>query len=66
MDYTIFRFFNTYGPFQSTDFVMSKFIKKALKNDDITIYGDGMQTEHFVIVMITLMHVWQHLKMINV
>ena len=47
LDYTIFRFFNTYGPFQSTDFVMSKFIKKALKNDDITIYGDGMQTRTF-------------------
>src|ERR1700709_2336364 len=26
LDYTIFRFFNTYGPKQSTDFVVSKFI----------------------------------------
>lgn len=47
LDYTIFRFFNTYGPFQSTDFVMSKFIKKALKNEDITVYGDGLQTRTF-------------------
>jgi nucleoside-diphosphate-sugar epimerase len=47
LDYTIFRFFNTYGPKQSTDFVMSKFIRAALKNEDITIYGDGSQTRTF-------------------
>lgn len=47
LDYTIFRFFNTYGPKQSTDFVMSRFIKAALKNKDITIYGDGTQTRTF-------------------
>ncbi len=47
IDYTIFRFFNTYGPKQSKDFVMSKFIAKALKNEDITIYGDGTQTRTF-------------------
>ena len=47
LNYTIFRFFNTYGPKQSTDFVLSKFIRAALKNEDITIYGDGMQTRTF-------------------
>lgn len=47
LDYTIFRFFNTYGPNQSTDFVMSKFIRSALKNEDITLYGDGLQTRTF-------------------
>ncbi|RLD63267.1 MAG: epimerase [Bacteroidetes bacterium] len=47
LDYTIFRFFNTYGPKQSKDFVISKFVLKALKNDDITIYGDGKQTRTF-------------------
>lgn len=47
LDFTIFRFFNTYGPIQSTDFVMSKFIKAAIKNEDITIYGDGSQTRTF-------------------
>ena len=29
LNYTIFRFFNTYGPKQSTDFVMSKFLRAA-------------------------------------
>ncbi|MBD0405380.1 NAD-dependent epimerase/dehydratase family protein [Flammeovirga sp. EKP202] len=47
LDYTILRFFNTYGPKQSTDFVMSKFIDAALKNEPITIYGDGSQTRTF-------------------
>jgi UDP-glucuronate decarboxylase len=47
LEYTIFRFFNTYGPKQSTDFVMSKFLEAALANKDITIYGDGSQTRTF-------------------
>lgn len=47
LDYTVFRFFNTYGPKQSIDFVMSRFINLALKNEDITIYGDGKQTRTF-------------------
>ena len=50
LDYTIFRFFNTYGPNQTTDFVMAKFIALALKNKDITIYGDGSQTRTFCYV----------------
>jgi len=47
MDFTIFRLFNTYGPKQSTDFVISKFIAAATKDKDITIYGDGSQTRTF-------------------
>lgn len=47
LEYTIFRFFNTYGPKQSKDFVISKFISRALKNEDITVYGDGSQTRTF-------------------
>ena len=50
LDYTIFRFFNTYGPNQSTDFVMSKFIRAALKDEDITLYGDGLQTRTFCFI----------------
>lgn len=47
LDYTIFRFFNTYGPKQSHDFVISKFMLAAMNNRDITIYGDGLQTRTF-------------------
>jgi len=47
LNYTIFRFFNTYGPNQSTDFVLSKFINSALKGEELTLYGDGLQTRTF-------------------
>lgn len=47
LNYTIFRFFNTYGPRQSEDFVVSKFLKQALSNQSITIYGEGTQTRTF-------------------
>jgi UDP-glucuronate decarboxylase len=50
LDYTIFRFFNTYGPKQSKDFVVSKFINAALRNRDIPIYGDGLQTRTFCFI----------------
>jgi UDP-glucuronate decarboxylase len=50
LPYTIFRFFNTYGPNQSTDFVVARFLEAALKNKDITIYGDGSQTRTFTYV----------------
>lgn len=47
LPYTVFRFFNTYGPKQSRDFVVSKFIRAALANEDITLFGDGLQTRTF-------------------
>ncbi|MBG15170.1 MAG: epimerase [Crocinitomicaceae bacterium] len=50
LPFTIFRFFNTYGPNQSKDFVVSRFLSLALKNQDITIYGDGLQTRTFCYV----------------
>lgn len=50
LDFTCFRFFNTYGPKQSVDFVMSKFIAHALKNEPIPIYGDGLQTRTFCFI----------------
>ncbi|WP_343636918.1 NAD-dependent epimerase/dehydratase family protein [Fluviicola sp.] len=50
LDYTIFRFFNTYGSKQSTDFVMSRFIRLALANKDIPVYGDGSQTRTFCFI----------------
>lgn len=50
LEYTIFRFFNTYGPNQSEDFVVPRFLKAALKNEPIYIYGDGLQTRSFCYV----------------
>ena len=50
LNYLIFRFFNTYGPNQSEDFVVPRFIRQAMKNENITIYGDGAQTRTFCYV----------------
>jgi UDP-glucose 4-epimerase len=50
LEYTIFRFFNTYGPNQSEDFVVPRFLQAALKNEPISIYGDGLQTRSFCFV----------------
>lgn len=50
LPYTIFRFFNTYGPNQSDDFVVPRFLRSALNNDPITIYGNGVQTRTFCYV----------------
>ena len=48
----IIRIFNTYGPNMSPNDgrVVSNFIVQALKNQDITIYGDGSQTRSFCYV----------------
>ena len=49
LDIRIARIFNTYGPFmhQNDGRVVSNFIIQALKNEDITIYGDGSHTRSF-------------------
>lgn len=45
----VIRIFNTYGPNMRADDgrVVSNFIVAALRNEDITIYGDGSQTRSF-------------------
>lgn len=50
LNYTIFRFFNTYGALQSPDFVISRFLSLAQRGEDLTIYGDGSQTRTFCYV----------------
>ena len=52
----VVRIFNTYGPRMNQDDgrVVSNFIVQALKNQDITIYGDGSQTRSFCYVSETV------------
>ena len=52
LEIKIMRIFNTYGPRMnpSDGRVVSNFIVQALKNKDITIYGDGSQTRSFCYV----------------
>jgi UDP-glucuronate decarboxylase len=48
----VVRIFNTYGPFMQLNDgrVISNFIVQALRNEPITIYGDGEQTRSFCYV----------------
>lgn len=52
VDAKIVRIFNTYGPKMALNDgrVISNFITQALRNEDITIYGDGSQTRSFCFV----------------
>jgi len=52
IDIRIVRIFNTYGPMMAMNDgrVVSNFIVQALKNEPLTIYGDGSQTRSFCYV----------------
>ncbi len=52
LDTKIVRIFNTYGPRMRVDDgrVVPNFITQALKNEPITVYGDGKQTRSFCYV----------------
>ena len=51
---TILRIHNTYGPRIRADGAygraLSRFVAQALRNDDLTVYGDGSQTRSFCYV----------------
>jgi len=50
LPYTIFRLFNTYGPRQSEDFVLPRFVRAAIEGRPLRIHGDGTQTRTFCYV----------------
>ncbi|GAA3735840.1 UDP-glucuronate decarboxylase [Sphingorhabdus rigui] len=52
IDIRVARIFNTYGPrmHPNDGRVVSNFIVQALKGEDITLYGDGLQTRSFCYV----------------
>lgn len=52
LDIKVIRIFNTYGPnmHPNDGRVVSNFIVQALKNEGITIYGEGSQTRSFCYV----------------
>jgi len=52
VDIKVVRIFNTYGPRMRPDDgrVISNFIVSALRNEPITVYGDGSQTRSFCYV----------------
>jgi UDP-glucuronate decarboxylase len=52
VDIRIIRIFNTYGPrmAENDGRVVSNFILQALRNEDITVFGQGQQTRSFCYV----------------
>lgn len=54
LKYACLRYFNVFGPRQSTENAYAAavpiFIKRALKNEDIIIYGNGEQTRDFIYI----------------
>jgi len=52
VDIRIVRIFNTYGPrmAENDGRVVSNFVTQALRNEEITVYGDGSQTRSFCFV----------------
>jgi len=51
LDYCSLRFTNIYGPNSlHKESVVAHFIKKVIKNEGITIYGDGKQTRDYIFV----------------
>ena len=44
------RFFTVYGPGQRPDMAFHKFFKSILKDEEITIFGDGQQTRDFTFI----------------
>ncbi|MFC0561302.1 NAD-dependent epimerase/dehydratase family protein [Halalkalibacter alkalisediminis] len=46
----ILRYFTVYGPRQRSDMAFHKFIKRALEDKPIQIYGDGQQSRDFTYI----------------
>lgn len=47
LEYTILRYFNTYGPYQAAQFVIPRFVSNVLKEQSPVIYGDGLQKRSY-------------------
>jgi UDP-glucose 4-epimerase len=47
MEYTILRYFNTYGPYQIAQFVIPKFVRNVMNDKPPVIYGDGKQERSY-------------------
>ncbi|ANB59595.1 NAD-dependent epimerase/dehydratase family protein [Anoxybacteroides amylolyticum] len=46
----ILRYFTVYGPRQRTDMSFHRFINQLLKNEPLTIFGDGTQSRDFTYI----------------
>jgi UDP-glucose 4-epimerase len=47
LEYSILRYFNTYGPYQIAQFVIPKFIRNVMNDKPPIVYGDGNQERSY-------------------
>ncbi|MFC5465913.1 NAD-dependent epimerase/dehydratase family protein [Lederbergia graminis] len=47
---TVLRYFTVYGPRQRPDMAFHRFIKQILRNEPLTLFGDGTQSRDFTYV----------------
>ena len=47
LKYTILRYFNTYGPFQTAQFVIPKFLRNVIEGRPPVVYGNGKQQRSY-------------------
>lgn len=50
LDFTILRYFNCYGPFQTAQFVLAKFIVNVMKGERPVVFGGGRQIRSYTYV----------------
>ncbi len=50
IDFVILRYFNCYGPFQTAQFVLPKFIKNVKENKSPVVFGNGKQIRSYTYV----------------
>lgn len=50
LEHVILRYFNVYGPRQSTDFVIPRFVRAVLQKKPVPLIGSGSQVRSFVYV----------------
>lgn len=62
-DVKIVRLFNPYGPGQQLNKIIPKFYFQAIKNQPITVYGDGSDTRDYVYIDDIIRGLWMARKL---
>ncbi len=58
-DIAILRFFTVYGPRQRPDLAIHKFLKKAINEEEITLFGDGTMARDYTYVSDTVQGIYK-------
>ena len=65
-DIAVLRFFTVYGPRQRPDLAIHKFLKKAIREEEITLFGDGSMARDYTYVSDTVQGLYKAcMKVLN-